>query len=327
MMNREGPLEEAYCSLISAEGQEDPIGSASSHERYVFVEVPLPWAFKVEESKHFPVGLTDVAAHAAAEGKPFRLLGFASDVEASPAGHRRVMFYERPDGPLSEFGRAEYVVPDERLIPLVQALTARNGDRRSFAPWAQTIRADARDLFVCTHGVHDRCCGQFGYPMYKQLLEQYAAPSNGKLRVWRTSHIGGHRHAPTAIDFPEGRYWAKLRAEVLEALVRRSGTPAVLARHYRGWGAFGPFAQAAERELFVLEGWDWIGYRKQAALLRQTEEAATVRIDYERTGGERVAYVAEVECAATVQTGGCGRGVGEARQYNVIRLEEAGPSS
>lgn len=57
-----------------------------------------------------------------------------------------------------------------------------------------------RDILVCTHGSRDVCWGKFGYAIYKLLRARHAAP-NG-LRVWRTSHIGGHRFASTLLDFP-----------------------------------------------------------------------------------------------------------------------------
>ena len=106
--------------------------------------------------------------------------------------------------------------------------------------------------------------------------------------MWRTSHIGGHRFAPTLIDFPEGRYWGHLEPDALEKLVLRKGFVSELGRFYRGWaGLSGKFEQIAEREIFVREGWEWTRYLKSGRTLKvdENEDRAEVRIEYATPGG------------------------------------------
>lgn len=313
-----------YCAKVSQAHQEDPIGTAPAQKRYLLVEVPLPWEYRIEDSKHFPKGLSDVLNEAARKGCAFRFLGFASDTNPSPAGFRRVMHYRRPAPPFALFEKQEYVVPEDQLNALAEAVLAQDGAPLRFADYE--VAQESRDFFVCTHGNRDVCCGKFGYPIYKEIEDRYAAGAAGKVRVWRTSHIGGHRHAPTLIDFPEGRYWAQLSSERLDALVLRKGSVAELARHYRGWGGIGPFEQVAEREMFVREGWHWIRYEKQAALRKQDDDIeAWVRIEYSLPDGSVAgAYEARVQVVGTVPTGGCGSGPGEARQYKVTGLTKSG---
>ncbi|SDJ36814.1 hypothetical protein SAMN04487909_11696 [Aneurinibacillus migulanus] len=50
----------SFCSLMSQQNKEDPIGSAASHTRYLFVEVPFPWDYNVSESRYFPVMISSL---------------------------------------------------------------------------------------------------------------------------------------------------------------------------------------------------------------------------------------------------------------------------
>jgi hypothetical protein len=144
--------------------------------------------------------------------------------------------------------------------------------------------------------------------------------------VWRTSHTGGHRFAPTLIDFPEGRYWGHLEPEALEKLVLRKDPASELGRFYRGWaGLSGKFEQIAEREIFAREGWEWTRYLKSGRTLEadESEDRAEVRIEYATQGGNAGAYEATVETSGTVMTlldsGPCP--LQEVKQYRVSRLE------
>jgi hypothetical protein len=90
------------------------------------------------------------------------------------------------------------------------------------------------------------------------------SPSRHLLRVWQTSHFGGHNFAPTVVDFPSGRFWGHLDSAVLDALVYQQGDVAQLRAYYRGWAGCDRWAQIAEREFWMQEGWPWLGYAKTA---------------------------------------------------------------
>ncbi|UQZ84202.1 Sucrase/ferredoxin-like protein [Paenibacillus konkukensis] len=316
-----GSLSKRYCAQVSAMHHEDPIGSAPGHLVYLLAEVPLPWQHEVERSVHFPAGLNEVLQQAAGRGRKFRFLAFASDRIASPAGCRRIIRFSREGPSLALFGRKEYVAPERQVAAVAEALLA-GGELSAFEDCAAEPAEGTRDLFVCTHGSHDVCCGKFGYPLYKEIEERYAGREDLPLRVWRTSHFGGHRHAPTLIDFPEGRYWAQLRPELLDTLIRRNGDVERLARHYRGAGGIGAFEQVAERAAFVREGWSWIGYEKRVAVDKTDDRSARVMIEYRSSdGAEQGMYEAQVRISqTTVITGGCGHEAGEAKQYELAEL-------
>ncbi|MFH5183356.1 sucrase ferredoxin [Paenibacillus sp. TAB 01] len=313
----EAAVRRQYCAQVSAGHREDPIGSAPGHRVYLLVEVPLPWQDQVEQSAHFPAGLNEVLREAAKHSK-FRFLGFCSETNASPVGWRRVIRYSKAGQPLTLFDKKEYVVPEGELNALVQALLM-DSELSSFDRYTEKP-GQVRDLLVCTHGSHDACCGKFGYPLYKEIEQRYAGTEEMQLRVWRTSHFGGHRHAPTLIDFPEGRYWAQLKPELLDTLIKREGSVERISRNYRGWGGINAFAQVAERAAFVQEGWKWNHYEKKCTVVNQDERSAYVTLEYRTPdGSEQGSYEAHVSVSQTViPIGGCGQAGSEAKQYELV---------
>ena len=311
------------CSLVSKASGEDPGGSGSSFTGYLILEVAPPWTADVAASGRFPEGLREALGRLPARvvGKLTALL---PDPEYSREGHTRVLYISRPEGPFASYAKREWSVPDGEVVPLVEAL-ARPEALSLFESYAEDT-SHIRDLLVCTHGGRDVCCGKFGYPIYEMLRREHADP--GKLRVWRSSHLGGHRFAPTLLDLPEGRYWGHLEPEHLENLVLRQGDASDLRRLCRGWaGLGGPFEQLVEREILAREGWEWTGYLREGRVLWADDEGkqTRVRIGYGSPDGENFgAYEATVEAAGAVMTlpSSGTDPLEEAPQYRVVGLEK-----
>lgn len=149
------------------------------------------------------------------------------------------------------------------MVPFLAAYFEPGGEIAAYQAYREAT-GEVRDLFVCTHGTVDLCCGKFGYPLYQALRDQYASP---KLRAWRVSHFGGHAFAPTLIDMPSCRWWGHLEVAHLDALVHRAAPASTLRDCYRGWGALSYFGQIAEREIFMREGWNWADLPKSEAMI------------------------------------------------------------
>ncbi|MBE9106417.1 hypothetical protein IQ229_16230 [Nostoc cf. edaphicum LEGE 07299] len=168
--------------------------------------------------------------------------------------------------------------------------------------------SDIRELMVCTHAQVDLACGRFGNPIYRQLRKEYAPTSNGKLRVWQTTHFGGHQFAPTLIDLPQGCLWGHLEPDVLDLLVQRNSSVSGLRQYYRGWTGLSKFEQIAEREIWMQSGWSWLDYLKAGKVLAMEEvtqghnpDWAEVRIDFV-DGGKTSAYEARIEVCSEVMS-------------------------
>lgn len=314
------------CSLVSKASGDDPAGNATPFGAYLGVEIAPPWRRDASESKHFPEGLRDAIEEAGQARIIGKFTGLMPDPEHSRRGHTRVLLAKKPEGPFAAYEKLEYVLPDAEVSTFAKVL-AKPEELSRFEVY-QEDTSSVRDLLVCTHGSRDVCCGKFGYPIYEVLRHRYAEP--GKLRVWRTSHIGGHRFAPTILDLPEGRYWGYLEPEALETLAKRNAPVSELRRFYRGWAGLATRCeQMVEGEIFAREGWGWIEYLKEGRVLAVDgeEDRAEVRIEYQSPGGEIFgAYEATVEQSGSVMTlGSSGTDpLQEVKQYRVSRLEKLG---
>lgn len=312
------------CSLVAQSNGEDPVGSVPTWERCLVMELAPPWEHDVAESKHFPALAREALKRAEKSGPPTRLQCILPDPQHSRPGHARVMLFQRTAGPLAFHSRAEYVVPDAELGALAAALLNGPSADKSY----ERYRVDGngmRDILVCTHGSRDACCATFGFPVY-QALKGMVARFRGNVRVWRTSHTGGHRFAPTVIDLPDGRYWGHLDEDLMETVLRRKGPVEPLRMRYRGWaGMSGEPLQAAEREAFLREGWPWMDYLK-AGKLRDRGIAAgqfTAQIEFASLDGRvNGTYEAVVETLRSVPVPQCmSPGTkGESPQYRVADL-------
>ncbi|HET7725341.1 MAG TPA: sucrase ferredoxin, partial [Propionibacteriaceae bacterium] len=108
-------------------------------------------------------------------------------------------------------------------------------------------------VLVCTHARRDACCARLGRPLVDDLL----AVVEGD-RLWETTHLGGHRFAPTCLALPSqvvyGRVVSDRVSELADAIARDEVVPDLM----RGRTTYSPPVQAAEvavrTELGVRDG-------------------------------------------------------------------------
>lgn len=233
-MTTSSPIDLRCAPWTAAQGV-DPVGSAATFDHLLLVEVPLPWPAKVE----------DLPLLASVPGAPgLRIQTIAPDAIRAD-GATRVTSWTRASGRL--VGR-ELLVVDGRVADVLAALATG-------APVPTGAVTDewpaAPEILVCTHGSRDRCCGSFG----TRLAADLADVLDDEIRVRRTSHLGGHRFAPTALTLPDGRSWAFVDADRLAGIARRSIDPAEVLDSYRGSALLPPASQVVERSLFRDRGW------------------------------------------------------------------------
>lgn len=245
-----------FCSVISTESGESPFGSAWHAERFIAAEIPLPWKYNFMESPNVPDGLHALLKGMWDQGIYPAMIGFAPDDIWSVPGHTRVIEYRIPQAPFSGFGQREYLFPTE-LVPEIMESFLRDEHGDSLEEYRRDIVSGQRDFMVCTHGAIDACCAKFGYPIYK-MMRMMAENADHNMRVWRCTHFGGHRFAPTMIDMPSGRYWGHLEARDLGQIVRHELPRELIRDRYRGWACL-PYgtAQVAECEILSQAGWEW----------------------------------------------------------------------
>jgi len=360
MLNQDTLADCRFCSLVSKANGEDPIGSAPAADHWLVVEYAQPW---LEEMFHKD---PQIILFFKLLKRLFIWRGLvmwpilvAPDKEYSRPGETRVMHYYRPQRQFAQFAKQEFIVPEDKLPRLITALLRHLMKQPNELSQFQRYRFDTshiREILVCTHGNVDAACARFGYPIYKTLRNEYAEAS--QLRVWRCSHFGGHKFAPTLVDFPDGHYWGHLEPEMLDQLVYRHGDVILLRSFYRGWAGLNSLEQVAERDIWIKEGWDWLSSRKhgktigkgltgikrylypllrwiplkqvQVLLEQWTYDAAwaTVQIHFTRSDQSTSGiYKARVEMSGQVMSAGWSPQPGESielqstPQYHVQRLE------
>jgi hypothetical protein len=120
------------------------------------------------------------------------------------------------------------------------------------------------DVLVCTHGRRDICCGGRGMDLVAELVEQ-PVMSATTVRLWRTSHTGGHRFAPTCIVLPSATLWAWADAALVVNAVTATGPVEGVVDRYRGCACLGtPAHQAVERAVLAEVGWPLLASARRA---------------------------------------------------------------
>ncbi|MBR59216.1 MAG: hypothetical protein CMH54_14520 [Myxococcales bacterium] len=279
------------CSIVSSEVGEDPVGSAGHYRGFLFVSIANPWNRDVTCSKHAPEGLQALSKEAEKLG--YRLMGMVPTADLEE-GSARVIAYKREGDWAPKYDRFSFRLPTSGVLGLLQSLCEGGEPTVDAEP-----PFDGRELFVCTHGSRDLCCARFGVVAHRYLTEQVA--SRPDVRVYRCSHTGGHRFAPTLIDLPHGVYWGRMDEAALSNLLNR-GTPSALQDCFRGWSGSTPRGQIVDRAMWLERGWSWLDTSRQMEVVGGTEESYPVQLRYRDEGGEVETVISRVERRDTVET-------------------------
>ena len=259
--------ESPRCSAHSAAIGTDPGGTAICADAVALVATPLPWPKPVFASDllegltpvmELHAGLTRVLAVVPLQERGgHEMVPVALHWRAGAGTQSAYFDAEGPDGLRQLFAHLEDHSPPGP-VPKGAA----------FAPvgYAQNERA----VLICTQGSHDVCCGSEGTRLAADVdavLRAHRAADGDKPRtgaptagapvgVYRVSHTGGHRFAPTAMTLPDGRMWASIEAGEITAILDQTADAAAMAPLCRGWwGASTGPAQVAERAVFAQVGW------------------------------------------------------------------------
>jgi hypothetical protein len=259
----------------------------SSPAGYLLAEIPLPWPRDVGDT-----------AEGAAVAPLLRTHGYRLQAitPASPAARpqdRRVILHARPPGAAGFAGyRRLEAAAGESLPETVAALIAAAAD-------SSPSRFDSpeTDVLLCTHGTRDSCCGRLGAGLALQLAQ--SSVLTGK-NLWRTSHTGGHRFAPTFIVLPQGTAWGFADLDLVTRVLRQDGEFAEVAGRYRGCtGLAGPQLQALEAVVLRQAGWRLLGIPRAGAF-----DGVHARLSWQE-GDQTVSYSAQVSPGRVVPMPGC----------------------
>ncbi|WP_353930716.1 sucrase ferredoxin [Okeanomitos corallinicola TIOX110] len=279
-----------FCSDYSRQVGEEIIGSATNYQTYILVECPTPWMTEAFNSKWVPKNLQKLAKEVHRSKQPIRFLLIAND-ESHKVQETTVLIYHKPEGLSNSYQKQEFKVPNiEKVAEVVEKWLSGE------PPDYQIENNINRDILICTHGSYDQCCARYGNPFYFQAKNTISDLQFNHIRIWRSSHFGGHRFAPTAIDLPEARYYGKLDQDSFKSILTKTGDIQFLEKVYRGWGILPPALQVLEREIIFSQGWKWFENKVAGKILQQSLDNNTIlaELSFETPAGAFYAYEAKL---------------------------------
>ncbi len=275
-------MDKFFCSDASKCAGEDIIGSGSNYQTYILIESCLPWESEAFNSKEISPNLKDLIEEVELSKQNIRFLLINSD-RTKCADRRKVLIYDSKHEELfGGYAKQEFNADSiDKVAEIVNSYLAGK------VPDCETENKQTRDILVCTHGSHDMCCAKYGNPFYAQAKALVSELELHDVRVWRSSHFGGHRFAPTAIDLPDGRYYGNLDRASFQSILTRTGDLECLNKVYRGSGILPNPIQVLERELILRYGWDWFNYKVASKILDLNAENDTflAEITFEKADG------------------------------------------
>ncbi|MEM7064216.1 MAG: sucrase ferredoxin [Cyanobacteria bacterium P01_B01_bin.77] len=251
---------------------ESLIGTAVPADTFILLETSQPWDKPALLSVGISEALRQVIKPLLSSGVRVHLI---ANEQTPEQNRRRILIFQRPGQ--SHSGRGTQLLgkyksweiqvdsPAEMAPALDQFLKNSHVGR-------QSALSGQRHLMVCTHASHNECCGIYGYPFYQDAIATIQKLGlSQQVQPWQISHIGGHRFAPTLIDFPQGRYYGNLDQASLLCLLKQQGDIAPLLSTYRGWSLLPKPLQILEAELFQQHQWDWLQGQASGHILKQDQ--------------------------------------------------------
>ena len=193
--------------------------------RWVCVEHPGPWARDVTESPEPQIKA--LAARAKESGWRLQLIRRPGWRNAAPCERRVLLADTHP----ASTRLTSLTVTN--LDDLTELALPRDGE----LPGTEVTDPT---LLVCTHGRRDRCCAIDGRALLNELTRV------GEVDVWETTHLGGHRFAPTAVVLPTGYVYGRLDGASAVTAVKAARSGEVEPSHCRGRATWSPPLQVAE---------------------------------------------------------------------------------
>ena len=219
-------VDERWCAELNAD--EALPGSAPLADTHVFIEHLGPWPSSPMEALdlNYAAELDELEASIALVRRPAPFRPPATGIP------------DRPHVIVSTAGRV--AVTRTAGLPSVPTLAGAiaalsRGELPAgwtYEPWL---------ILVCTHARRDACCARLGRPLVDDLLAV-----TDQDRIWETTHLGGHRFAPTCLALPSrvvyGRVTSDRAAELAAAVAHGEVVPDLM----RGRTTYSPALQAGE---------------------------------------------------------------------------------
>ena len=234
-----------FCSDLTRRSREPLAGTAPFADHFVFITWPKRnWGYEALDSiKEFPGGLKNWSREQSADGKKITIR-LASRGGMDP---KKVSVFFYPEN------REVRGLEAGDLPECLDRWISESRCGKTYGEWIEK-----NQVFVCTHGRHDRCCAKFGQTVYKKLRDQTNA-ENLEIEVWEASHLGGHRFAANLMLLPQGHFHGHLTEDMIPAFLEAWKSERIHASSYRGHSFTDGPRQVAEAQLVQYcsqQGWN-----------------------------------------------------------------------
>ncbi|MCA9918335.1 MAG: hypothetical protein KC445_10310 [Anaerolineales bacterium] len=226
------PNPDFYCSDWSEAIDESLAGTAVSHKIWLFLEYNQQWSAKATSDNSLPQPVQDWLA--AQGGVVNGRLQFIKQ----PRGQRTdwaffVAIFGETDSRVYRFDLASYEALFGLDLPAIVAADSRYEANLTTEP----------QILVCTNGKRDVCCALQGLALLRALA---AANVPG---LWETTHLGGHRFAPTLLALPDGLNYGRIQPQDVPQLLGHLQKRTLWLDKLRGRVCYEPVVQVAEQFL------------------------------------------------------------------------------
>lgn len=213
---------DVFCS----DAQAEPLpGTAKTGSTYVLLEWPGPWSRDVLDGDTLGAELSaKLKAHLAQYNATLLLIRHSSRERRDIPDHHVYLVFA--DEAVTE---VLHVDGPEAVLALDLSGPGNNGAQRRDTPL----------VLVCTHGKRDRCCAVKGRSLVRELERSDDV-------VWETSHIKGHRFAPTMLLMPWAYSFGRMSQAAAGAMIDHALAGRYFVPGNRGRGTLPPPAQVAE---------------------------------------------------------------------------------
>ncbi len=219
------------CSAVAGAIGEPLAGTAATARSWLCLEQPGPWGRDALSASHLESGVSRALA-ALVAGTGVRIV-LIRRPGSHPDRHRPVPrhVYLAHTAPGNTWLERSTITDPKALLDL-DFVRAGSGE-----PGLLGERVSAPLLLVCTNGRRDVCCALRGRPIAAALADRHGEA------VWESTHLGGHRFAPTTVLLPTGYAYGRLDVAAADRLLTRAE---VVTDGCRGRSPWPPAGQAAE---------------------------------------------------------------------------------
>ncbi|WGL60543.1 sucrase ferredoxin [Pigmentibacter sp. JX0631] len=265
-------LQHSECSQITKCSNEKIIGTAANYDFHLVIELEEPWDSIPIKSNKYPEELKLLPQILAKNKLNVGINYFAKNLQCEK-NFTKIFIFKKSLNEFDLYDKLELKIPNSQLNLFSNyCLDYFQNKNNNLLEWVVKNNLTTTEIFICAHGNRDQCCGKYGLQIYQKFTE-IIEKNNLNFRVWKSSHIGGHRYAPTFFEAPSMRWYGLFDINSVENYLLRDKKNFLINNNYRGMsGINNKIASIVECELFKEYSWEWERFTQKSYEIETTNE-------------------------------------------------------